>query len=34
LEKFIGRFRLDKPDWADNHDRYIGETLSENMKAE
>ena len=34
LEKFIGRFKLDKPDWADNHDCYIGETLSENMKAE
>jgi len=34
LEKFIGRFRLGKPDWADNHDRYIGETLSESMKAE
>ncbi len=34
LEKFIGRFRFNKPDWADNHDRYIGETLNENMKAE
>lgn len=31
LEKFIGKFRSGKPDWADNHDRYIGETLNENM---
>ncbi len=34
LEKFIGKFELNKPDWADNHDRYIGEILNENMKAQ
>ncbi len=34
LEKFIGRFRSDKPDWADNHDRYIGEILNKNMRDE
>jgi hypothetical protein len=34
LEKFIGKFKLDKPDWADNHDRYIGEMLIGKMEAE
>ncbi len=34
LEKFIGRFRFGEPDWADNHDRFIGEILDEKMKAE
>lgn len=33
LEKFIGKFKLNKTDWADNHDNYIGEMLNENMKA-
>ncbi len=27
LEKFIGKFRLNKYDWADNHDGYIGKSL-------
>lgn len=31
LEKFIGKFELNKPDWADNHDAYIAEILSENI---
>jgi hypothetical protein len=26
LEKFIGIFNSDIPDWADEHDRYIGQT--------
>jgi len=34
LEKFIGKFRFDKPDWADKHDCHIGETLNDDMKAE
>ncbi|CAN2040772.1 hypothetical protein GMMP15_2010008 [Candidatus Magnetomoraceae bacterium gMMP-15] len=29
LEKFIGRFRSGKTDWADNHDRFIGEILND-----
>ncbi|MFP4419337.1 MAG: hypothetical protein ACLFRG_02215 [Desulfococcaceae bacterium] len=32
LEKFIGKFKLNNPDWADNHDAYLGEILKENMK--
>lgn len=34
LEKFIGRFGFGKTDWADNHDRFIGEISDEKMKAE
>jgi len=33
LEKFIGKFRFSKSDWADNHDCHIGETLNKDMKA-
>ncbi|WP_417914465.1 hypothetical protein [Candidatus Electronema sp. JM] len=29
LEKFIGAFRSNCPDWADNHDRYIGQSQIE-----
>lgn len=25
LEKFIGIFQSDVPDWADEHDKYIGQ---------
>jgi len=34
LEKFIGKFKLNKPDWVDKHDRYIGNLLNESMKAQ
>jgi hypothetical protein len=27
LEKFIGALRSDVPDWADQHDRYLGQAL-------
>ncbi|QTA83162.1 Uncharacterized protein dnl_55560 [Desulfonema limicola] len=33
LEKFIGKLKSNKSDWADNHDNYIGEKLSKEMKA-
>jgi hypothetical protein len=31
LEKFIGAFKSDMPDWADQHDKYIGEALMQEM---
>ncbi|MEZ4525823.1 MAG: hypothetical protein R2941_07885 [Desulfobacterales bacterium] len=34
MEKFIGKFSISDNDWADNHDRYIGEKINEKMKAE
>lgn len=34
LEEFIGRFKFGSSDWADSHDRFIGEILNGNMKAE
>lgn len=27
VEKFIGAIRSDVPDWADAHDKYIGQSL-------
>jgi len=27
LNEFVGAFRSDVPDWADNHDKYLGENL-------
>lgn len=27
LEKFIGAFESNIPDWADEHDKYIGQLL-------
>ena len=32
LDRFIGAFRSDVPDWADEHDRYIGEATAEKLK--
>ena len=32
VEKFIGAFKSDIPDWADGHDKYIGQTLAEQMQ--
>jgi len=32
IEKFIGAFHSDNPDWADKHDKYLGQTLMEEMK--
>ncbi len=32
LEEFVGSFKSDVPDWADNHDKYIGEELAKDLK--
>ncbi len=32
LDKFIGAFRSNVPDWADNHDKYLGEELAKDLK--
>ncbi len=34
LDKFIGAIKGDVPDWADNHDKYLGETYMKEMRAE
>lgn len=34
FEKFIGSLETDIPDWADNHDKYIGEALYREMRSE
>lgn len=31
IEKFIGAFQSDIPDWADQHDKYLGQTLMKAM---
>ncbi len=31
LDKFVGAFRSDVPDWADNHDKYLGEELAKDL---
>ena len=33
LDKFIGAFKSDIPDWADNHDKYIGEDLMRELRS-
>ena len=33
LEKFIGAFPSDVPDWANEHDKYLGHAQAENMKS-
>ena len=32
IEKFIGAFHSDLPDWTDRHDNYLGQTLMKEMK--
>ncbi len=32
IEKFIGAVHSNIPDWADEHDKYLGKTLMEEMK--
>ena len=34
LDEFVGAFRSDVPDWADNHDKYLGENLMREMRGE
>ena len=34
LENFIGAFKSDIPDWADRHDKYLGQSLMEEMREE
>jgi hypothetical protein len=31
VENFIGAFRSDIPDWSDQHDKYIGQTMMEEI---
>ena len=34
LEEFIGAFFSDIPDWADQHDKHLGQSLMEEMREE
>jgi len=34
LDEFVGAFRSDVTDWADNHDKYLGEELAKDLKIE
>ena len=34
LDEFVGAFRSDVPDWADNHDKYLGDNLMREMRGE
>jgi predicted transcriptional regulator len=34
LDKWIGAFDSGIPDWADNHDKYIGESILQHMHNE
>jgi hypothetical protein len=34
LDEFVGAFRSEVPDWADNHDKYLGENLMREMRDE
>lgn len=34
LDKFVGAFRSDVPDWTINHDKYIGENLIRELRGE
>lgn len=31
VEQFIGAFSSDLPDWADNHNHYLGQSVMETM---
>jgi len=34
VENFIGAFSSTVPDWADRHDKYVGQALMEQMRGE
>ncbi len=34
LENFIGAFPSNIPDWADQHDKYIGQALMKQMRGQ
>ena len=34
LEEFIGAISSDVPDWADQHDKYIGQALMREMQGD
>ncbi len=34
LDEFVGAFRSDVPDWADKHDKYLGENLMRELRGE
>ena len=33
LEEFIGAFKSDIPDWADRHDKYLGQSYAEGLRS-
>jgi hypothetical protein len=33
LDEFVGIIRSDIPDWADNHDKYLGEELAKDLNS-
>ena len=33
LDRFVGAFNSDTPDWADNHDQYLAQSLSGELRA-
>lgn len=33
VENFIGMFKSSIPDWADQHDQYMGQTLAAQMRS-
>ncbi|MBA2334086.1 MAG: hypothetical protein H0V90_04020 [Blastocatellia bacterium] len=34
LDKFIGAFKGDVPDWGENHDKYLGENYMRELRGE
>ncbi len=34
LDEFVGAFRSEVPDWAENHDKYLGESLYRELRGE
>ena len=34
LEEFIGAFKSDIPDWADQHDKHLGQSSAEALRME
>lgn len=33
LDEFVGVIQSDVPDWADNHDKYLGEELAKDLSS-
>ncbi len=34
LDEFVGAFRSNVPDWANNHDKYLSENLMRELRGE